>query len=304
MNEILQPLRMYDTLAYALYKRNEALRFNNIVPLIASSTSLLPFTFSCVKNNATPNNITTCEAINHRTGKVHDILSYMTFKFGLDDMDNPSRFYGIYTGSSIISPLPQGIYRLHLASSDDEWFSDIFKVGHFRYTTSIEFHNDTSFAHTWMTVPILALYKATYETFTFDSFEFDEFDEVYKDKDNRDLYSYRRIDKIRSLVIFGDSNAFDCLKMAQLCDMVYITDEVGQRKLARIHDVIPTGIDKSNYAEIIVKYSFDADSIITVTETPVSNFFSQVGTNYVAEDDSIEFNNEDIKFGGNSIKFG
>lgn len=305
MNEILQPLRCYDALAKLLVKRHEAIGYKNIVPLIASRTTLLPFLLTCVKTDATENLITTCTAVNYKTSVAIDIKSYMAFKFGLDDLTNPTKQYISYDGTSTIPALPQGIYYLHLASTDDEWFAGLFKVGFYTKVCTIEFTNSKSFGNLWTVAESTQIYyKATYEAYTFDQGEYSEYSEANKNDDNVDKYTYRRIDKLRVIALLGDSDALDTLQTAKICDTIYLTDEIGNRSLIEIMDVSTTEVGQSNYLTIILKYRIKENSIISVNETQVVYFFDQTGSSHSIATGELTFDGDNIQFDGDNLTFG
>jgi len=313
MNEILQPLRVHDSLNYLLAKRHEALKYNVVVPLVADRNKLLPF---CIVQTpqlawASQLTVTICEAINYNTGKVHNIMPYMTFFHGLDDMTNPNHQYILYSGNSSLSPLPQGIYYLRIVQNTKTWYIGPFKVGFFTNTTTFEWYTSNPFGHAWMKTPLSIYYKAVYNSFTYDSGEVLEYSEVQKNRDNYEIPTYQRSDKLRNVVIFGDSDALDCMRYVamisrEVLGTVYLTDEVGKRSIVEITDVEPTGIGNGNYLQISVKYRVKANSIISVNKTPVLNHFRQdalivyepttVGLTF--GDEPLVFGNEPLTFNG------
>jgi hypothetical protein len=327
MNEIIQPLRAYSSLDYMLHKRNETLKLNNIVPLIASNVNLLPFIVSNIRTypKETQNIVTTCEVVNIQTGAIHDVVSNLTFKFGYDNQNTPTREYIFYQGTSLISRLPQGNYYIHLknaqsATVDNEWFLGPFKIGPFTPSCTFEFYNEKSIGHLWMPSKP-SYYKAIYEAWSFDQSEFNEYSEVYPNDDNYDIPTYKRFDKLRAVQVLGDSNTLDVLKIMQMCktnlnysyNNIYLTDEAGKRSLVEIMDIQPEPQGRTNYMSITVKYRVLADSIISVVETPVITApFMQIGhppTDPVTPptptpvSDGLTFDNEDLTFGGKTLKF-
>lgn len=306
MNEILQPLRSYSSLAEMLVKRHEYLNYKTIVPLIASRTTLIPFTLVCSKTDTHEHLITTCTAVNYKTGVAINILANMSFTFGLDNVANPLKQYIVYTGNSIIYALPQGVYYLHLISEDDEWFVGLFKVGFYTKVCTFEFRNSTSFGDMWMIpkqfgITTTHYYKAVYEAYTFDQGEFNEYSEANKNDDNFDIFTYQRADKLRAVAILGDSDALDALKIIKMCDTIYLTDERGIRSEVELMEITGDGFGQSNYLTIIVKYRIIGNSIISVNETPVENTFMQTGINEVVESDNLTLGGHPLHLGGTPI---
>lgn len=312
MNEILQPLRVHDSLSYMLPKRHEALRYNVIVPLVADRNKLLPF---CIAQTVQPTwasqlTVTTCEAINYNTGAVINILPYMTFFHGLDDMTKPTYQYILYSGNSTLPPLPQGVYYLKVIQGTRTWYIGPFKLGFFTNITTFEWYTSSPFGHAWMKTPLAIYYKSVYNSFTYDAGEVLEYSEVQKNRDNYEIPTYQRSDKLRSVVIFGDSDALDCMRYVamisrEVLGRVYLTDEVSKRQLVEITDVEPTGVGTGNYLQIAVKYRVKANSIISANKTPVLNHFRQDATEvYNPTTVGLTFGDEPLVFGNEPLTFG
>ena len=280
MNEIIQPLRFYTAEAYRVLNRHAILNYFNFVPLIVDRKYLLPFQVDCAKTNINLsgieviNELTTASLINYRTGAIVNLLSYLNFEFRVDDLTAPTWQYIRYYKDSALSNQPYGVYYIHLASEDGEWYSELFKMGSYANTITLEYNNSASFAG--MQTSDSSFMKAIYEGRTFDAGEYSKHTEGYKDKDNFDIYSYRRFDKLRTLWIRGDSNVADLIEFVQLCSEVYLTDEVGKRSEIEIMEATPETVSRGNYLDIFVKYRIKGNSIISVNSTPSYQWFVQV----------------------------
>jgi hypothetical protein len=277
MNEVIQPLRFHTSEAYKMINRHTLLNYFNFVPLIVDRSLLTPFQVDCDYVASTPeyDPLTTAELINFRTGEVTNLLPYLTFVHYVDSLSNSTRLYIQFWGASTLPAIKYGVYYLHLANTTEEWWSDQFKTGHYN-TVKIEYSNTVSFAG--IPVSDRAFMSAMYEGRSFDSGEYLEHSEANKDKDNFDIFTYRRSDKLRNLILRGDSNVIDVCKLAQMCTTVYITDETGKRSLVEITEISPEPVSHSNYVNVILKYRVKANSIISVNLTPSKRLFTQLPT--------------------------
>lgn len=298
MNDIIQPLRFYTATSYQLNNRHVLLNFNNIVPLIVDKTHLLPFCLYNAKTDTSEHAITICSAI-RLDGLTYNILANMDFEFYWDNLITPTKQYIFYPGTSTIPALRHGIYYLHLSDGTNHWYSDLFKVGVYS-TCTLEFKHTYSFGN--LVMPTGKYYKASYRCYTFDPAEFLEYSDVNKNDDNFDIPAYQRIDKLRTCLLLGDSNAFDAIKLIQLMDTIYITDEIGKRSLIEISEVSQS-TKGGNYMNISLKYRIKDDSIITVNKTLSSLKNTQEGTAFVTPGEEITFNGDPIEFGGEHITF-
>lgn len=309
MNKILQPLRFHTSASLGIAARHLSLGFNNIVPLIASRTKLIPFqveaNFSGEPGHGATYHVN-CYAI-HASGTIVDLSAYLTFKFGrIGNGRSSYDIYVTYDGNSTISPLRQGVYYLHVNLTGNNiasthFYSDYFKVGVYD-TVTIEYNNSYTFGNLWMNG---FHWKASYACKTYDPGEFAEYSEVNKDDDNYDDPTYNRLDKLRAVSFLGDSNAFDAMKMAKICDSIYITDELGVRQAVEIVEVSPATQSKSNYLAIVIKFRVLSDSIISVIKQSVTSIGIQTGSNYVEVEagEGITFDGSSITFDGQPVKF-
>jgi hypothetical protein len=292
MNEVIQPLRFYATTTERLHYRNLDLNYKVITPLVMPSTSFIPFilyetldlTFLAVKE---------CKIYNYKTGASMDVIANMNFIFGIDS-DSTFMFH---PGNSTISAMQQGVYYLVVKSGYDNYFySDLFCVGNYN-TVLFEFHNTKSFGKLWMRDEY---YRAYYRGWTFDQGEWDEYSESYKDDNNFDYYSYQRKDKLRTVLLMGDSNTIDCLKYMSMCDSVYLTDEVSNRSAISITDVTVEH-KGANYMNVIVKYRITDHSIISVNTNTINKVFEQTGVAFEAPESGIYLGPDKVVLGKKKI---
>jgi len=271
MNDIVQALRFHTSVDYTLYKRHEAMQYNLFVPLIVDPVYIVPFEVAYDKSGGDYSLLTTAEVVNFRTGRTVDLLSYFTFMYFTNS--EITKQYISYASGSIMPALKQGIYYIHLVNGDDEWWSDLFKVGIYNEQISIEYTNDDQFSN--IIFHSRQMLSATYRGRSFDNGEYSEHSESQKTIDNRDVYTYRRVDKLRSCEILGDSNVVDLLKVVQMCSSVYFTDESGKRDLIEILEVATEPQGKSNYLKVTFKYWIKKDSSISVQLTPTVRTYTQ-----------------------------
>ena len=298
MNEVIQPLRFYDNADYRLVNRHSLLNYFNFVPLIVDRKYLVPFQVDCVKTSLTENPLTTADLINYRTGATVNLLNHLVFTFKVDNILAPQRLYIQYLSNSTLSNLPYGVYYIHLVNAEGEWWSELFKIGSYTNTVTLEYTNATSFSG--VLNPQKTLMKAMYEGRTFDAGEYSKHSEGYKDKDNFDKYTYKRFDKLRTLWIRGDSNVADLIELIQLCDTVYLTDETGKRSEIEIMETAPETVSRGNYMDILAKYRIKDNSIISVNTTPSYNLFYQAP---VATPSGLTFDGDALTFDGNTLTF-
>lgn len=299
MNEIIQPLRFYTSTTLQIKNRHTKLGFNNIVPLVADRSHLLPFCLYNSKSNSTESEITVCSLI-RSDGLTYNILSRMTFEFYWDDLVNPTKQFIYYDGGSTLLNIRFGIYYLHISDGTNNWYSDYFKIGIYD-TCLIEYSNTYSFGN--LVMPSGKFYKAYFRSYTYDQGESLEFSEVNKDEDNYDIPTYQRFDDIRTCLILGDSTTKQFLKILPMMDTIYITDELGVRSLIKVTGVDPSSISKGNYLSLALKYYIVENSIISVVKTPSSLKNRQIGADFEADVDGITFNGETITFNGEPVKF-
>jgi hypothetical protein len=301
-NKIFQPLRFYTDNTSNLSLRNAQYGYKNIVPLIASRTKLLPFqlyrptltTFVLASGD-----YISVYVVNFKTGVITDITSQITLNIGTREIGvGDYEQYATYDGKTTFSSaFGQGVYYIHAVSKDGyHYYSDLFKVGFFE-TIDIEFKNSYSFGNLWMND---FWYKASYEGMTYDPGEFSEYSEANKNDDNLDKFTYQRVDKLRAVSILVDSNGLDTLKMAKMCDSVYVTDEIN-RQAVEIMEVAAEPFAKSNYITAVLKYRVIDDSMILVNKTNVTIQYRQQGTTVSEAPGVLTFDGENIQFDGNTI---
>jgi hypothetical protein len=302
-NKIYQPLRFYTDNASNLALRNAQYGYKNIVPLVASRTKLLPFQLyrpSITTLILSGGDYISVYVVNYKTGVITDLTSQITLTIGTREIGvGDYEQYVTYDGNTTFSSaLGQGVYYIHAISKDSyHYYSDLFKVGFFD-TIDIEFNNSYSFGNLWMNN---FYWKASYEGMTYDPGEFSEYSESNKNDDNLDKFTYQRVDKLRAVSILVDSNGIDTLKMAKMCDSVYITDELGIRQSVEIMDITAEPFNKSNYITCILKYRVIDDSIITVKPTIVTVQYSQTGTTVIEAPGVLTFDGRNITFDGQTI---
>jgi hypothetical protein len=309
MNEVFQPLRFHTSTSYQLVKRHIELGFNNIVPLIASSSKLIPF--QLYRQNISTYILASGDyisvyVVNYKTGAITDITSQITLTIGTQQ-----RGFGIYDqfatydgNTTFSTAFRQGIYYIHAVSKDGyHYYSDLFKIGVYD-TVTIEYKNSYSFGNLWMNT----YFTASYVGKSYDTSEFLEYSEINKNDDNFDIYTYQRSDKIRAVSFFADSNAIDMLKLAKMCDSIYLTDELGLRQTIEIVEISPVAQNKSNYTVIVMKYRVIDESLISVNKNTIQVQYSQIGTPgsvtppvVTPVTGVLTFNGHDITFDGQTI---
>jgi hypothetical protein len=307
-NQVWQPLRFYTALTEKLAYRHAVLKYHNIVPLIASSTALLPFEVVypvATSLEVIPSVIdVNIYVVNSQTGVIRDISSNLTKLFGKREITpGDYEMYIAYPGLSVITALRQGIYYLHVVFMEGEtnvyhWYSDDFRVA-FCNTITFSFKNSSSFGNLWMHG---YYWKASYKGINYDNGDFSEYSESSKTIDQYDRFTYRRKDKIHTTALLLDSNGLDALKMASMCDQVLITDELGLQNTIEIMEITPVPLGLSYFHNTVVKYRIMADSIISVNKQNISLFATQQGSltivHPVEESTGVTLHGEPIKLGG------
>lgn len=308
-NKTFQPLRFYTDNTSNLALRNAQYYYKNIVPLIASRTKLLPFQLyrpTLTTYVLTSGDYISVYVVNFKTGVIRDITTEISLDIGTREIGvGDYEQYATYDGkTTFTTAFGQGLYYIHAVSKDGyHYYSDLFKVGFFE-TIDIEFKNSYSFGNLWFSD---FWYKASYEGMTYDPGEYSEYSESNKNDDNLDKFTYQRIDKLRAVSVLVDSNGLDTLKMAKMCDSVYITDELSIRQAIEIMDVASEPFAKSNYITAVLKYRVIDDSIITVKPTNVTLKYLQIGTPgsvtppVVTEIEGITLHGTPITLGGTKI---
>jgi hypothetical protein len=298
MTKIIQPLRIYSAIGDQMVYRHNAIDYNLIVPLLSSSTSLPPFCITTAKTGIAHPLITSCKAVRRGVGTQTELITYLDFSFAWDSPTSPTKQYIFHAGESTIPALKYGIYHLVLTDGTNTWYSDHFRVGNYQQTIQVDFTSTDSFSGLWMTA---SPYKAKYVSYTYDPGTYDEYQESHKDDDAIDVITYNRFNKLRGFFVLGDSNVMDCLKMASVCDTIYLTNELGSRERIKIVSVTPEPVKRSNYIVVSVTYLVYSDDIITVNHDATTNVYDQDGTSVVEVTGGLTFDGEDVYFNGELI---
>jgi hypothetical protein len=309
-NQTWQPLRFYNTLAEKISARHRVLKYNNVVPLVVSRTSLIPF--QLYRPITDPSHWVTealnviIEIVNSHTGVTRNVSSNLTKYFGQRQIGpGDYEMYITYPGLSEILPLTQGTFYIHATLGDYHWYSDDFVSG-FYNTVTFSYKNKDSFGNLWMRN---FYWKATYRGVTHDEGEYDEFQTTSYDKDQKPRHTYWRKDKIKVCSLLLDSNGLDTLNNAMLCDDVLVTDEIGQQWAIRITEVGQSPIGESYYHNAKVKFIIKSDSIITVNKQTISLIATQTGSltdpnpPVEIESGTLTFDGNDLTFDGNDLTF-
>jgi hypothetical protein len=316
MNEYMQPIRCYTDINRRLLNRELKGKYNQIplliIPLIAGSPNrfYLPPLF-IVRNRCYPPetgdtriDITAFELIEKTTGRIINLLSYISYIIGKNETPTIGYYYDdyiYYNGKNVLSGIRQGIYCLHLADENNsfsdnyvkqDWYSDYFSIGYFTDTVKFEYRNSKNFAHVWF--PEGDYYSFNLRCISKDSGEYFEYKETQKDINGYEFNTFNRTDKLRMLSLMGDSNIFDCIKFMQICDDCWLTDETGFRGKIKI-DTVETQQNGNNYLTINIKYYYLDNSIISTDQQTITKLYetNQPGSGlYIGDHEVVLGNNE------------
>ena len=308
MNNIYQSIRIHSAQDYQLREKQRLINYIPSPNLYISPIHLKPFILRRVKSSSNLSEyydnivFTTIEIQNIYSNKSYDILDDMAFDFGVrgsDTLTNQIYDYALYRGESTISRLPQGIYQLHLEDENgNEFYSEIFKIWYPDYTIKFEYKNSDNISDLWFYSDLY--YEMEFGSYVRSTGEFDEYISNVPDKYNHNIKTFQRIDEIFAVDLFADTFILGAFKLMSMCDTIYLTDELGQKKKIEITDIVNNNITNGCHASYTVKFRI-IDYMLTSEKQDFQWIGGIEGSTPVTKDIGIYRGGKGIYRGGRRI---
>ena len=294
MIEIKQPLKFYSTNGQQLRYRNAKEGSKNMYPLYVSRTALMPFILQREKDMSTqalqytkilPTSII---ATNILTNATYDITANITFRYAVLST-NPEVSTGydfaLYKGDSVISALPQGLYEIAITdSAGNTFYSETFKIWFPTKSVKFEYRNSFSFNNHWFFGNDFFFHMA-FETVTIPKGEYDEYLATENDRYEHTYKTEQRKDEIFTVPLIVDENVYSAIQIMEMCDTVYLTDELGIRNKIDITGVNVEDIIGNNL-QITIDYRIPAN-MLTRTSQNIQFIGESIGTAPKAETSGV-----------------
>jgi hypothetical protein len=307
MNNPAQPIMFFLNDDYLLANKQSLSGYNYIPSLIIDRDHLLPFqiirTDTSGGGSPVPLNFTSVKLYerNAPVTKYTELLSYLSFKRYNTITDGGINKVNVYDGTSIIPPIPQGIY--YLVITDDRspvntWTSSQFISSFPRYKLLFEYSHPKSI--NYLVQPVT--YKIQVVSKTVNSGEVNELIEKYPDIDGNETIAYYKQDVIHSCTFFADKYMFDAISFMKMFKTIYLTTETGYRSIIQIYSIEATPIAESNHFGVVLRYTIPEEQLININETPFLLSDIQKGTSYVSDDELLRSDGKIVATHGKRIK--
>lgn len=306
MNNLIQPLKIYDSIELKVSARDEYTHYRQVVPLWVDADNLIPFVLKWYvpDDTYTIYKLTEVKIYNKQKGTFVDVVNNLTFTH-INNLNDSTDTYAeaVYKGDSTITSLKQGIYYIYFKNeNNDEFWSEDFNIGFPEKTVKIEFRNSKSVNKLFFASDFY--YSMTFATVTYSTGEYLEFKKEFFDEKNHPTQSLIVADKIFGIDILVDSTVFDCLEMLYSMDTVLITNEYGVQNEVKITDIKSDAFGRSNYMFVTLKYRNTSQWISNIDTKTTKVVGTQEGDDVVVETGHHKVGGHYITIGGKKIKTG
>lgn len=310
MIDIAQPLKVFSDSGKDLRTKQNLRNWINYPSLYIPPTSLIPFVvqreksvedigewFDMVK-------ITSVIADNVITGKQTNLTSYLTFDYGVRSLSDTAYEFALFRANDAIpsGTLKQGKYQLIITDEDaNVFYTEVFRIWKPDITIKFEFRNSFSFNDMWFFGEDF-YFEMEFEGATYSKQEYLEFLNTISDINNHIGAKTKQVkDEILMATFRSDKNITEAIELMDMCDEIYITDELGNRNKIEILDISTDEVTKGGHSVLSVEFRI-IENMKTRTENSISYIGSSKGGDAVSKQTGIFLGAKFIMIGGKKIK--